>query len=78
MSIIALVAEQVAHTPGVFEKRGCCRHVADVAGRQHQRVGAADDVDERVDLGRPASARAADRLIAASPFPPNAQRCALI
>ena len=54
-------------------------HVGDVAGRRHQRAGAADDVGERVDPGRPATARAADCL-RLSPFyrrTPNAERCAL-
>ena len=77
IGVIALVGQHVAHAPGPLEESGCGLHVADVAGRQHQRIGAADDVGERVDLGRPAAARAIDRLDRAPPFPPNAARCAL-
>ncbi len=43
-------------------------HVADVAGRQHQRIGAADDVGQCVDLGRPAPAEAADGMGRAPSF----------
>jgi len=48
--------------PARSRRHGRCRPVADVARRQHQRVRASDAVDERVDLGRPATARPADRL----------------
>ncbi len=68
VSIAAFVAEQVAHAPGAFEKRGCCLDVADIAGRQHQRIRAPDDVGEYMDLGGPATTRAADRLRRAAPF----------
>ena len=41
-------------------------------------IGAADDMDERVELGSPGAARTVDRLIAASPFSPKSERCTLI
>jgi hypothetical protein len=43
------------------EQRGSGLDGADVAGRQHRRMGTADDVGERVDLGCSAAARATDR-----------------
>lgn len=73
---MAFVSKEVAHAPGPFEERRRSFHIADVAGRQHQRIGAADNVGERVDLGRPSAARATDRLDLAPPFSPNAARCA--
>ena len=49
VSVVAFIAEQVAHIPSTFEERGRGLHVADVAWRQHQRIGTADDIGERVD-----------------------------
>lgn len=40
--------------------------------------GAAVPVDQGVDFGRAAAARATDRLLLLSPFPPEAQRCAFM
>lgn len=73
-SVIALVTEQVAHAPGTFEEGGRGLYVANVAGRQHQRIRTADDVGERVDLSGPATAGTADRLCETPPFAPNAAR----
>ena len=62
VSVIAFVGKQVAHAASALKKGGRGLDVIDVARRQHQRMGATDDVGERVDLGRPATTRAADRL----------------
>ncbi len=58
-------------------------HVDDVAGRQHQRIGTADDIGARGllrqaqhRLGRPATVQTSDRLGLSLPFPPEAARCA--
>jgi hypothetical protein len=83
---MALIDQEVAHAAGSFDECRCRLHVADIASRQHQDIGAAGNVGERVDsfdglqdrLGRPATARATDRLDLAPPFPPNAGRCALM
>jgi len=77
ISIIALVGKHVARPAHAGEQLGRGGHVGDVAGRQHQREGATNDVGERVDLGCPAAARAADRLRFSPLLPPNAARCAL-
>ena len=78
VGIVAFVAKQVAHSACTFEQRRCGLHVADIAGGQHQRVGPAQHVGQGVDLGCPAAARTADRLRLAPPFPPNAERWALM
>ncbi|WP_217998865.1 hypothetical protein, partial [Sphingobium cloacae] len=46
----SFVGQQVAHAPSGFERRRHRLHIADVASRQHQHIGTADDVGERVDL----------------------------
>ena len=77
VGIVALVAEQVSHTPRAFEQRRRGLYVADIAGGQHQRVGAAQHIGQGMDLGCPAAARTTDRLRLAPPFPPNAERWVL-
>lgn len=49
IGIEAFVTEQVSHATGVFEEGRRGLDVADVTCRQHQRIGAADDVGERMD-----------------------------
>jgi len=51
--------------------------IAALAGRHFERDGPAGAVTDRMDLGRSATARAADRLRIRPPFPPAAERCAL-
>ncbi len=77
VGVVSLVGQDVAGAAGAGEELRRDRDVGDVAGRQRQRKGAADDVGEGVDLGRLAAARGADRLNFRPPFPPNAERCAL-
>lgn len=55
VGIVALVAEQLTHATGAFEEGGRGFDIADVARRQHQRIGTADDVDEGIDLRCPAA-----------------------
>ena len=78
VGVVALVSKEITYSARPLEKRGRCLHIADIAGRQHQRIGAADDIGERMDLGRPAAARSTDCLDLAPPFPPKAARCALM
>jgi hypothetical protein len=61
-----------------FEEGGRGLDVADISRRQHQRVGAADDVGERMDLCGPAAPGPPDRLRRAPPFAPNAARWILM
>lgn len=78
VGIVAFVAEQVAHTARAFEQRRGSLHIADIAGGQHKCIGWAEHVGQGVDLGCPATTRTADGLRLAPPFPPNAERWALI
>lgn len=78
VGIIALVAKQIAHAARAFEQRRGGLHVADIAGGQKQRIGSAEHIGQGMDLGCPAAARATDRLRLAPPFPPNAERWALM
>ncbi len=78
VGVVSLVSEHVAGPAGAGEQRGRYGDVGDVAGRQDQSEGASDGVGEGVDLGRLAAARGADRLRFRPPFPPNAERWALM
>jgi hypothetical protein len=76
--VIALVGQHVACAPGVGQKlrRDC--DVRDIPGREDQRERAAYNVCEGMDLGRLAAPRRTDPLRPAPPFPPKAERCALM
>jgi hypothetical protein len=78
VGVIAFVGEDVPCAGGALEKRWSGAYVGDVARRERDRVGAPDDVGERVDLGGLAAARGADRLRPRPPFPPKAARWALM
>ena len=54
------------------------RHVRGVAGRQDEAERPSQNIDERVDLGGPATTRDANGIGFRPPFPPPAQRWALI
>lgn len=57
VGIVALVGGQTSDPAGRFgQHHGRGRHVAGVAGRQQQDAGTAEDIGERVDLGRLAAA----------------------
>jgi hypothetical protein len=75
VGIVALVGGQAPDPAGRFgQHNGRGRHVAGVAGRQQQDAGAAEDIGERVDLGRLAAARGSDGLCPRPPLPPWAER----
>ena len=50
--------------------------IGDLAAGQQEGDRAAEIIGQGVDLGRAPAARAADRLIALPPLPPDAERCA--
>lgn len=72
------VAEQIVHATGAFGQGRRRLHFADVARRQHQRIGTADNVGERMNLCGPAAPGSPDRLRRAPPFAPNAARWILM
>jgi hypothetical protein len=68
VGVVALVGNDIAGAPGLAEKLRSRLDVGDVAGRQREREGAAQDVGERMDLGGLAAARGADGLRARPPL----------
>lgn len=67
VGVIVFVRKDVADTAHTGEQLGRGIHIGTVAGRQKERIQAANDIDERVDLRGPAAARAADRLRSSPP-----------
>lgn len=78
IGVIALVSQQVARALDPVEQGCCCGAVGNVASAQFEGEGPAYGVGERVDLGGLAAARRTNRLTPRPPFPPWAERCALI
>jgi hypothetical protein len=78
VAIIALVGDERAHGRGECEHFGCNGDIGVVAGGQVKDMRPAVGIAQRVDFGRAPAARAADGLYLLPPFPPLAERCALI
>jgi len=78
VGIIAAVGDEPADRPGLVQKTCRDGDVVDVAGRQQEDAWPSILVGQRVELARPPAARGADRLLEGPPFPPAAERCALI
>lgn len=78
IGVISLVSQHIASFAGPLEQPRCDGDIGNVSRREDQREGPADSVGERMDLGRLATARGADRLRFRPPFPPKAERCALM
>src|SRR5215470_2276882 len=79
VGVVALVAEQAPNwPPGVGEQHRSHGDVVDVAGREQQYARPSSGVRQGMQLRRPAAARASDRLGVSPPFPPPAERCALM
>lgn len=76
--IIANVAEQTPFGGQRFDGVVGGGDVGNIAGRQVEAEQPPVAVGDRVDFGRPATARTADRLRLRPPFPPAPARCTLI
>ena len=74
VTVIAFVAVQDRGRGHAFEKGVCGNAVGDLAARQQEGDRAAETIGQRVDFGRPPTARTADGLREFPPFPPEAQR----
>ena len=48
IGVVAFVGEHVVGAAHAGEQRGCSSYVGDIAGCEHQREGAADDIREGV------------------------------
>ena len=78
VAIVALIGEQPAHSRGQGENVRRCRDIGILTGREMESMWSAERIAQRMDFGRAAPTRSADRLRAFPPFPPLAERCALI
>lgn len=76
IAVIALIAMQDDSLRHLVEQRVGGSTIRDLPAGQEERDWPAQWIGKRVDLGGPATARAAYRLIALPPLPPEAQRCA--
>ena len=77
IGVVALVGAQAADPAGRLGQDGRSGgDIAGVAGRQQEYAGPAEDIGERMDLGRLAAARRPDGLGLRPPFSPCAERCA--
>ncbi len=78
IGVISLVGQDIAGFASTLEQRRGDSDIGNVPRREGQREGSADGVGEGMDLGGLAAARGADRLRFRTPFPPKAERGALI
>ena len=76
VAVVALVGEEDAAGWQVLEKARSGRAIGDVAAGEQEGERTTEAIRQRVDLGRAATSRAADRLGRLPPFAPEAERCA--
>ena len=74
VAVVTFVGKQSAHVGRKRQDIGSRGDVGILARRQMKNDRPAERVAQRVDFGRTPAARAADRLTAFPPFPPEAQR----
>jgi hypothetical protein len=78
VTIIALVGDESAHGRGERQKGRRGGDVGALAGSEMKCARSTIRIAQRVDFRGPPAAGAADRLLMLPPFPPLAERCALI
>ena len=78
VSVISAIGDEPADWSCEIEEPRCNGDIVDVAGGQNQDAWPAMLVGQRMKLARPAPTRVADRLEERPPFPPAAERCALM
>ena len=78
VGIIGAVSDEPAQGAGTVQEAGRNSDIVDVAGGQRQDPRPPLVVCQRVELARPSAARGADRLFERPPFPPAAERWALM
>lgn len=74
VAVVAFVGDERAHAGRACQDIGRRSKVGILAGGQMNDNWPAEWIAQRVDFGRPPTARSADRLIVLPPFPPEAQR----
>ena len=78
VAVIALVSDERRHRRSKRKKRWCGSDIGVLTGSEMKCAGSAVRIAQRVDFRGASAARAADRLFVLPPFPPLAERCALI
>ena len=78
VGVIGLVGNEALDRTCRGEQRGSERNIIDVARREQKDAWAAFGIGQGMDFCRPPAARAADRFAEGPPFPPAAERCALM
>lgn len=78
VGVIGAIGHEPPDRSGAVEKTGCDSDIVDVTGSQDEDARPALGIDERVELARAATPGLAERLLEGPPFPPAAERCALI
>src|SRR5712664_238632 len=78
MGSVAAIGDEAANRTDPLQQGPCDADIVDVAGRQQQGQRPAQPIAQRMELVRPAPARLADRLEVGPPFPPPAERWALM
>ena len=78
IGVVAAIGDQPSHRTGGLEEGPRDADIVDVTGRQQQDPRPPLTVGQRVELARFAAARLPERLEVGPPFPPPAERCALM
>ena len=78
IGIVGLVGNQAADSAGEKEDIWSYRDIVQITRRQQQYPGSTKFVGQRMDCRRAAAARSTDRFPEGPPFPPAAERCALM
>ncbi len=78
VTIVAFVPNEGRHGRREFQKGRPCGNICVLSRSEMKCARFAIRVAQRVDFRGPPAARAADRLFMLPPFPPLAERCALI
>lgn len=76
--VIRFVSHKVPDRAGALDQLYCDCDVVGIAGGQDEDARPAFAVRERVELTRAPAARGSERLLEGPPFPPAADRCALM
>ena len=76
--VVSLIGDELQNRSGGLDEGGSHHDVMCVTGAQKQDPRMSVRIGQRVDLGRAPAARAADRFAVRPPFPPPADRWALM
>lgn len=76
--VVGFVRDEVPNRAGALDQLCCDGDVMGIASGQDEDARPAFAVRERVELAGASAARCSERLLEGPPFPPAADRCALI